>query len=778
MDPGLVILGACAVGATALVRFFKKRTEGFDVPQVGTYPATAAQGQQMYNPLTLASDPRITVPAIASMPVSQQTAYVDAVNAALTPTNTDTSVPGQVNMTPGTNETPMYVPDSSSIIVKAAYCENKTINENVFSDSQFNTNCGVCLTSGTTNAGQAFTGPKGLYIDPAVKSASIRRLTTSNDTYTNTKPTLGTCSGATAGVGSSYSFAIMKDEFQDFMKRIECQHNKNLDGSCAICIEDGSYTYTGDASKLPLNPVKFYVAGSGTLNVTLAGKVVKFNKKDTNIILSSTPVSFKATLNEDSFLNFIVEGVDEDTPAELYGVLETPLANGGVFQLSLDKILLTDDMLSGKPRRGTGYPTLTTPSGTVNCVSLMAGYSKPSMSLSGSLPFLFTSKFPFSSIDCKGSVLQTKSASASIYGGDPCYSPAGQAAGTWSTKCLQDRILNSGCTTGGNLYKDPSSLVSLAMNDIVKKLDTLNQNQYADSDSSLQCNGKNISTPCDAYLNFDVNFTPNISPQCINYLYYNQGAGNQNIGPTYTGPVNTYFSKDANGNKIYCLPGAGYDPVANPSIIRQLQKKSRTGAGTGRIGIPYIQDFFNKAFLRATNTGLNANLPDAQGGRADSVGQCFASLSAIPVSITPSASLPNARYIRTTNANSCIQISQIVCYDNQGINQAFGKPTNFSTSYGYGSQANYAVDGTLAPRPFPQIFHSGSATNDSFMVDFGAVYPIKKIVYYNRSDCCQNRTTGQVLELLDAAKQPVWTATMAGNQLSETFLTFAKPFNI
>ena len=42
MDPGLVILGACAVGATALVRFFKKRTEGFDVPHVGTYPATAA----------------------------------------------------------------------------------------------------------------------------------------------------------------------------------------------------------------------------------------------------------------------------------------------------------------------------------------------------------------------------------------------------------------------------------------------------------------------------------------------------------------------------------------------------------------------------------------------------------------------------------------------------------------------------------------------------------------------------------------------------------------
>jgi hypothetical protein len=81
----------------------------------------------------------------------------------------------------------------------------------------------------------------------------------------------------------------------------------------------------------------------------------------------------------------------------------------------------------------------------------MSGYSKSSMSLSGSLPFFFTEKFPFSSIDCTKSVLQTKASSASIYGGDPCYKPAGQGPGTWSTACLQDRIVNGGCTTGGSL---------------------------------------------------------------------------------------------------------------------------------------------------------------------------------------------------------------------------------------------------------------------------------------------------------------------------------------
>jgi hypothetical protein len=316
------------------------------------------------------------------------------------------------------------------------------------------------------------------------------------------------------------------------------------------------------------------------------------------------------------------------------------------------------------------------------------------------------------------------------------------------------------------------------MNAIIKQLDTLNQNQYSDADSSMKCNGTNISTPCDPYLNFNVNYTPNISAQCINYLYYNQGAENQNIGPTYTGPIGTYYSLDAKGKKIYCLPGAGYDPAKNPNIVKQLQRESRSGAGTGRIGIPYVQNFFNQAFQRATNTGLNANLPDAQGGRADSVGRCFASLAAIPVSISPASSMPNARYVRLSNAYQCLQISQIACYDNQGVNQAFGKPTSYSSTYRYGSQANYAVDGTMASRSFPQIFHSGCQANDWFMVDMSAVYPIKKIVYYNRADCCQNRATGILVELLDANKQTVWSGTLAGNQPSESILTIAKPFNI
>jgi len=778
MDPGLLLLAGVTAGATALLRVFRKPSkEGFDAVPANNYPATVTTGQQLYNNLTLSSDPRVQAVELSRLPIEQQNAMAGAVNAALTPTDVDISDPNNPVAGRGVNINPMYVPNDNSIMLKSAYCENMKITDSVFNDTQFNRDCGVCLSGGTTNSGTAFTEKKGLYIDPQAKMDMISARDAAGSPYTNAKPSTGSCTGATGGVGNQYSFAITSDELKNFSRRHDCAQNKTLDGNCAVCLQDGSYTYVDSGNMAVVDVVTFYVAGLGTMSVSVGGKTISFGKS-TVVQLSTTPVSFKAQLKEDSFMNFTIAAPDDMTPAEFYGVVEIPLQTGGVSQIPLDKLLLNDDQLGGKPRRATDFPTVQTPNGTARCAHLMSGFSKESMILTGSFPFLLPSTFPFKGVDCRGSILQGKPSSASIYGADPCYKPAGQGPGTWSDACLKDRILNSGCTTQGDLYKDPSSLQSLSLADLQKQLDVVSQNQYSDPVASKKCNGRDISSPCDQYVNFDVNYTPDISPQCIKFLYYNGGAGNQNIGPTYTGPTNTYYSLDSKGNKIYCLPGAGYDPDKNTRMVRDLQRNSRTGAGTGRIGIPYIQDFFNKAYQRATNTGLNANLPDSQGGRADSVGQCFATLAAVPVSIVPATTMPNARYVRLSNAYQCLQISQIACYDNQGNNQAFGKPTSYSTTYGYGSKANYAVDGTMRARSFPQIFHSGCQANDYFMVDMSAVYPIKQIVYYNRADCCQNRATGIVVELLDANKQVVWSTTLQGNQMSESVLTFAKPYNI
>jgi len=795
MDPGLITLGALVVGASALLRVFKKQTqEGYDVVPAAGYPAVAAKGQQLYNKLTLASDPRKVVESVSKLPQDEQAARANAINLATTRTKIQESFVTQLVKDPTT--TPALQSSPSDVMVRSAYCQNKAIDGSQFNDTQFAADCGVCLSSGTVNSGLPFTGPKGLFIDPSARQQAYDTKEGTDDPYTNAKPTTGTCVGATGGVGNQYTYALDKNEYDNFTARIKCQHDKNLDGTCGMCLQDGSFTYVGDTSQLPLQTITFYVGGRGTLTVTMGGQQVQFapavgdGAPVTTLTLSATATAFQAVVAEGALMSFNVAQPNSQTPwipAEFYGVLEAPSTTGGVTQIPLEKLLLTDDQMGGKPRRGRKFPVIKSPAGEISCAQLVSGYSKPSMMLTGIMPFLFASSFPFDGVDCKGSILQSKSASAAEYAGDPCYKPAGQGPGRWSAACLQDRILNAGCTVNGTLYKSPPITSQSSIGDLQQQFEEIASKQYSDNDSSIKCNGKKISTPCDSWINYDVNNSPDISPQCINYLYYNGGAEVQAIGPTYTGPVNTYYSLDGNRKKIHCLPGAGYDPMKNPNLVAQLQQESRTGAGTGQIGIPYIQQFFNKAFQRATNTGLNANLPDAQGGRGDSIAQCFASLAKIPqVQTTGGAPSTVGQYVRIRyppGRVDYIQIAQVAVYDSNGNNIEQGKPTNAASQYiqGVSSPAN-AVDGVLSARGPAEragmLYTSAARRGDFWMVNLGSVVPINKIVYYNRSDGSSQRSEGMLVEILDSNQAVVWSQQLKGYDLSETLLTNTKPFNI
>ena len=795
MDPGLITLGALAVGASALLRVFKKQTqEGYDVVPTNGYPAVAAKGQQLYNKLTLASDPRKVVERVSKLPEDQQEARANAINLATTRTKVQESFITQIVTEP--TSTPALQSGSSDVMVRSAYCQNRSIDGSQFNDAKFAADCGVCLSSGTLNSGLPFTGAKGLFIDPSAREQAYATKEANDDPYTNAKPTTGTCVGATGGVGNQYTYALDKNEYDNYTSRIKCQHDKNLDGTCGMCIQDGSFTYVGDISQLPLQTITFYVGGRGTLTATMGGQQVQFGTTSadgapvTTLTLSATATAFQAVVPEGALMSFNIAQPNSQTPwvpAEFYGVLEAPSTTGGVTQIPLDKLLLTDDQIGGKPRRGRKFPVIKSPAGEISCAQLVSGYSKPSMMLTGIMPFLFASSFPFDGIDCKGSILQSKSASAAEYAGDPCYKPGGQGPGNWSAACLQDRILNAGCTTNGTLYKSPPTNSQSSIGALQQEFEALAAKQYSDNDSSIQCNGKKISTPCDSWINYDVNNSPDISPQCINYLYYNGGAEVQAIGPTYTGPVNTYYSLDGNRKKIHCLPGAAYDPMRHPDLVEKLQQDSRTGAGTGQIGIPYVQQFFNKAYQRATNTGLNANLPDAQGGRGDSIAQCFATLTKIPqVQTTGGAPSPSGQYVRIRyppGRVDYIQIAQVAVYDSNGDNIAKGKSTTAATQYiqGVSSPAN-AVDGVLSARGPAEragmLYTSQATPRDYWMVNLGSMVPIQKIVYYNRSDGSSQRSEGMLVEILDSNQQVVWSQPLKGYALSETLLTNTKPFNI
>ena len=63
------------------------------------------------------------------------------------------------------------------------------------------------------------------------------------------------------------------------------------------------------------------------------------------------------------------------------------------------------------------------------------------------------------------------------------------------------------------------------------------------------------------------------------------------------------------------------------------------------------------------------------------------------------------------------------------------------------SDPQTAVDGDANPRSYPSIFHSNEGAGGWWMVDLGANFNVRRVVYYNRRDCCSNRMNGGLLQV-------------------------------
>ena len=137
----------------------------------------------------------------------------------------------------------------------------------------------------------------------------------------------------------------------------------------------------------------------------------------------------------------------------------------------------------------------------------------------------------------------------------------------------------------------------------------------------------------------------------------------------------------------------------------------------------------------------------------------------------------NVRYVRVVaEGDHCMQIAQLAVYpmDNQSKNIAKGKPTSSKDIYQhdrYGSAPYRAVDGHMHAKAFPYIYHSSCGKDPWWQVDLGASYNIAKIVFYNRSDCCQSRARELKLQFMDQNKKVLWTGEEFGSSAAEqTFL--------
>jgi hypothetical protein len=106
------------------------------------------------------------------------------------------------------------------------------------------------------------------------------------------------------------------------------------------------------------------------------------------------------------------------------------------------------------------------------------------------------------------------------------------------------------------------------------------------------------------------------------------------------------------------------------------------------------------------------------------------------------------QYIQiNSNGRQCIQIAQLAVFSN-GVNVApRGKIRSSSSTRNTGTRPETAIDGTLSPRAYPNIYHSDCEGNEHWILELDKGYVVNRIIFYNRSDCCSDQANGMRMDL-------------------------------
>ena len=103
------------------------------------------------------------------------------------------------------------------------------------------------------------------------------------------------------------------------------------------------------------------------------------------------------------------------------------------------------------------------------------------------------------------------------------------------------------------------------------------------------------------------------------------------------------------------------------------------------------------------------------------------------------------------NKEGCIQFSQIAAYNETGKNLLEGKRAYFKSLFQ--NTTPKTTDGILETKSFPNIYLDGTClgnlTKEFFVIHFNKPVYITKVVLYNRKDCCKDRLSKLIVELLN-----------------------------
>ena len=536
----------------------------------------------------------------------------------------------------------------------------EVINEN--ETLKFDEVCGVCLTSGVDEDGKPFTGRRGMLVDPSAVQGALKEQRDFSYPFPRVSPSLGKCEGSP----NEPAFAINEETLKIYTSRIDCQRKKEVGNNCGLCYENDTYTYVDD--KVLRNTVSLILMGLGVCKITASGREVK-----TGITLSNqTPVSIPLILNQQVWTfnsatrrwnletrvspilegdQFIVEVTkDPRQPEEIpivYGYLGSINPNGGKFALPLNLIVNVDLASNTAPNKTGGFYQFA--ENGIEVARIRPGQNGERIQLQGEIPFTFVQSSEFSALDCPAAPFQTKAKSLSRIATDqPCYAK-GSRAGFYNDDCLRERILDAGCTNGGDLFKNPKLLNSRitdfanqtvntgdpqSLTQITATLKDIAANDLMDAAKTKLCSGRVISSPCEFFMKYPslkmervLNGTDRANASrapaaksCLSYLYNNKGAsaGDGGIGATYAG-MTLYQNISENKDKLYCLPEGQLNPDRSDASLMELARIYDMGYRAA-VGVEGVKKYLTEHLEMAIDERRNANT-DVE--RKAAIRKCF-----------------------------------------------------------------------------------------------------------------------------------------------------------
>jgi len=779
MDPvtGLVTLAGVSLASLAGLRL-KKNTEGFaPIPYdkdhypnnsdavISSYPESIDRSKSRYNMFTNLVNPLLNgIIPVGSSDADRQAAK-NKVDSALGSTDPNYNAANKrtLKLQQFKNKFPLRSDGNDSIFTAITFCrETGKLDKpfGVVSDDKllkFNEICGVCLSSGVDELGQKFTQQQGLLLDANTRDQAIQTQQQKGLIYARAAPPLATCTGSP----DQPVFAINQEDMDRFKARLYCVQRKQIDPQhgCALCFEKDSYTYVRNNPDTTM--MSIVLRGTGNASIKVKGSVIR------NLTLSDSDQKFELVGAKEGNIFGVDVTPSDSNSVVVFGYFEGINAGGDYYRMPLNLLFVIDDITGSSPRKSGGFYNFSDVG--VDVAKMRAGAGQSKMSLRGTIPFTFVDPDEFSGMDCPTAPFQTQVESVSAFSTDqPCYAK-GSRPGNYNNECLRSQILAVGCTNAGELYKNPASLNTInsipqSIDKIYNTLTAIAEKDGIEPDPSKQCSGTIIDSPCTPFLlrpTLKFAVAGPLATKCLAYLYNNKGASEpgpvQKIGPTYSGVV-TYENNRKEVKKVYCLPEGSLNPENSATALNSLIKVADEGYD-GKYSIEAVKAYLNYQLETAVDMTRNANTDD---DRKNAITSCFGTkLNALPKGPSSSPTVVSnpcgisAQYVMVRPSqiigDAWIQISQLVLVDKDGNNVAKGASASSSGSYSSESNPNKAIDGSMYPRSYPNIYHSNSADSNSayFKINLGKEYDLTKVIYYNRADCCASRCYGMRIQFYD-----------------------------